>query len=105
MNGHQTFNTYAWQAVGSASDVHYYTSYDLGLYQVPVGYDGETAGPDGHPLDNYPTVDWQHYFPAYGYSPGHLNVGDPHFAYNHQYTDQAIYLFIDNFPYYNQVLW
>jgi hypothetical protein len=105
LNGHQSANTYVWQNVGSASDVHYYTQVDLGSYQIPVAYDGETFGPDGHPLDKYPNVDWKHYFPAYGCSPGYLTVDDPHFAASHTYTDRAVYLFIDNFPYTNQVLW
>jgi hypothetical protein len=103
-NGKQTVNTYVWQAVNSASDVHYYTQNDVG-YDIPIGYDGETYGPDGYPLDNYQKVNWKHYFPAYGYSPGWDYVADPHFAYDHGYTDRAIYLFIDNFPYTNQVLW
>jgi len=103
-NGNQTVNTYAWQGVNSASDVHYYTRNDVG-YDIPIAYDGETYGPDGHPLDNYQKVDWRHYFPAYGYSPGWDYVADPHFAANHGYTDTAIYLFIDNFPDINVVLW
>jgi hypothetical protein len=106
MNGHQTFNNYVWQDVASASDVHYYTGYDLGVWQTPVGYNGETySWYHGHPLDNYATVDWRHYFPADGYQPGQLEVGDPHFDYNHWYTDEAVYEFIDNLPYTNQVLW
>jgi hypothetical protein len=107
MNAHQTVHTaYNWQAVASASDVHYYTSYDLGLYWFPVAYDGETySSRNGYPLDNYQSVDWQHYFPAYGYSPGYLYVADPHFARTHKYTDKAIYLFIDNFPDVNVILW
>jgi hypothetical protein len=105
LNGYQSANTYVWQAVNSASDVHYYTQVDLGSYAVPIAYDGETYGPDGHPLDNYQNVNWKHYFPAYGYSPGYLTVDDPHFAASHTYSDQAVYLFIDNFPYANQVLW
>ncbi len=105
-NGSQNGNTYVWQAVNSATDVHNYTKTDLGGYDIPVGYDGETySSRNGYPLDNYQNVDWQHYFPAYGYSLGYLNVADPHFNYDHQYTDQAIYLFIDNFPFTNQVLW
>jgi hypothetical protein len=97
--------SYVWVAVASAADVHRYTSVDLAEFLSPVAYDGETYGVHGHPLDNYPSVDWKHYFPAYGYSTGHLSVADPHFNYKHTYTDVAVYNFIDNFPYANQVMW
>ena len=105
-NGSQHVNTYVWGDVANASAVHYDTSVDVGLGQYPVGYDGETySSRNGYPLDNYQGVNWDHYFPAYGYSPGYLYVADPHYAYDHHYTDEAVYLFIDNFPYANQVLW
>lgn len=112
--GTQTQNSYVWAAVSSSSDVYADTKTDLGAvnpntgktYNFPVGYDGETFGPDGYPLDNYQKVDWQHYFPAYGYdASNNVYVADPHFAYDHHYSSQAVYLFIDNFPYYNQVMW
>lgn len=104
--GSQTQNSYVWQAVSSGSDVYSYTAVDLGGYNFPVAYDGETYGPDGYPLDNYQSVDWKHYFPAYGYDASYnVYVADPHFAYDHRYSSQAVYLFIDNFPYANQVMW
>lgn len=105
MNLHQSQNSYVWQAVNSGSDVYGYTEVDI-AYNFPVGYDGETYGPDGYPLDNYQGVDWKHYFPAYGYDASYnVYVADPHYAYDHSYSSNAVYLFIDNFPYTNQVLW
>lgn len=105
-NHHQSQDVYVWQDISSGTDVYDYTAVDLGGYNFPVGFDGETYGPNGYPLDNYQGVNWTHYLPAYGYD-GHSNVyvADPHYGQNHQYSSQAVYLFIDNFPYYDQILW
>jgi hypothetical protein len=106
MNLHQSQNTYVWGSVGSGTDVYNDTAVDLGGYNFPVGYNGETYGADGYPLDNYQGVDWKHYFPAYGYDQyANVYVADPHFDYNHAYTATAVYYFIDNFPSPNVVLW
>jgi hypothetical protein len=106
MNLHQSQNNYVWATVGSGSDVYNYTAVDLGGYNFPLAYDGETFGSHAYPLDNYQGVDWKHYFPAYGYDQyGNVFVADPHFNYLHSYTATAVYLFIDNFPDTNVVLW
>lgn len=105
MNLHQSQNNYVWQAVGGWGDVFDYSEADVAS-NLPPAYNGETYGPDGYPLDNYQGVDWRHYFPGYGYDANYnLYVADPHFGANHSYSSNAVYLFIDNFPYTNQVLW
>jgi hypothetical protein len=112
--GTQTHNSYVWQSVASGSDVYDYTAVDLGgvdpntgvTYNFPPGYDGETYGTNGYPLDNHQGVDWKHYFPAYGYDASYnVYVADPHFAADHRYTSTAVWKFIQNFPFQAQVLW
>ncbi len=107
MNIHQKANAYALAAISSGTDVYNYTAIDLGLYNFPVAYDGETYGKYGHPLDNYSTVDWGHYFPAYGYDVyANVYVADPHYAYDHHYTATAAFKFIANFSKLSpQVIW
>jgi hypothetical protein len=106
MNLHQSNDSYIWGDISSGTDVWNDTAIDIGTSYFPVGYDGETFGSHGYPLDNYQGVDWKHYFPAYGYDQySNVYVADPHFDYLHKYSAQAVYYFIDNFPYTDQVLW
>lgn len=106
--GWQTANNYVWTTIQNGRDVWNLTSVDIGFHDFAVFYDGETNGPNGHPLDNYPTQDWTHYFPAYGYDnqyPGQVYVADPHIVDYHHYSADAVWLFIQNFPYTPEVLW
>lgn len=98
MNLHQSPNPYVLEPIYSGTDVWNDTAIDVGLYNFPVGYDGQTDGPYGYVLPNYYGVNWGHYFPAYGYDQySNVYVADPHFAYNYGYSATAIYEFIANF--------
>jgi len=108
LNVWQGNNGYVMQNIYSGTDVYNYTAVDVGGYNFPVTYDGETWGPTyGYPLDNYQGVNWGHYFPAYGYDQsGYVYVADPHYAYDHKYTGTAVYEFIANFTALSpQVVW
>ena len=107
MNLHQSANPYVLGGISSGADVYNYTAVDLGLYNFPVGYDGETYGAYGYPLSNYPAVDWGHYFPAYGYDENsNVYVADPHYAYDYAYSATAVFQFIANFSLLSpQVIW
>lgn len=96
MNHRQSTNYYVMQHLGGAGDVYDYTAVDIGGYYYPVAYDGETDGYYSHPLyPQYATVNWTHWFPAYGYDANYnVYVADVHFDANYAYTDTAIYHFI-----------
>jgi len=95
MNLHQDQNGYVITHVGGAADVYDYTAVDIGGYYFPVTYDGETDGYYSHPLYMYTSVNWTHWFPAYGYDASYnVYVADPHYDANYGYTDTAIYHFI-----------
>jgi hypothetical protein len=109
-NYDQGMNPYVWQNLGPGGsgtagqgDLWNYTKDDIGNWNTPTGNNIETTSTyHPHPLWHYPTEDFKHYFPAYGYDSRYLNitVDDPHFSPSgsqdtYSYID--IWKAIDNF--------
>jgi len=89
-NYDQGNNPYVWELLGPGGsgtagegDLWNYTKDDIGNWNTPTANNIETTSYyHPHPLWHYPTQDFKHYFPGYGYDQRYYNIAvdDPHFS-------------------------